>query len=299
MRRPEDRFPMRRDRGGLSPWRESDFQGPSSFFEASPWQSMRRMQEDMDRLFGLFFGGQGGQGGQAGALAQSGAGTGSQAQAALQWAPSVDISESDREWVIEAELPGVSRDDIDLQAQQGYLILSAETRQEQETPGGRGTQQAGATSQGGQTGQSAQGRQYHRRERRYGYFQRVIPLPENVNEDQITCEFRNGVLTVHVPKTERARPQSRRIPIQDVDRLPSETASGRLRSEAEIEMTEDEDAAAQDRALAGAKGGQTSGSRRSAASAQTTGNAAAREGGTTGSRSRGGSQSGRSKKSGS
>jgi len=248
---------------------------------------MRRMQEDMDRLFNIFFGGQGGQ---AGAPAQSGTG---QAQAALQWAPSVDISETDREWRIEAELPGVSRDDIDLQVQQGYLILSAETRQEEETPAPGGGRQAG------QIGQGAQSRQYHRRERRYGYFQRVIPLPENVSEDQITCEFRNGVLAVHVPKTEPARPQARRIPIQEVDRLPSETASGRLRTEAEIEMTEDEDAAAEDhRAMAGAKGGRASSSGRSAPAAQAAGNASGGEGGAAASGSRGGAQSSRSKKTG-
>jgi len=225
MRRNEDRFPVRR----TSDWSLA----PNEFnvSSASPWQMMRRMQEDMDRLFGHLFGDTSGSTGLAGSSAPP-------AQAVQQWAPSVDVSQTNREWCIEADLPGVKKDQIEVSVQDGQLMLSAQMRQESD-------QGPDGTAQGDQ-------RQYHRRERRYGYYQRVIPLPENIDERNIRCEFRNGVLTVHVPKTQQAQQGPRRIPIYDVDHLPSETASGRQRSEAELEMTEDEDAPA----MAGAKGGE-------------------------------------------
>src|SRR4051794_17142287 len=126
----------RNDDYSLSRWQperglaRGDFwSNPSSFFTASPWQAMRRMQEDMDRIFGQFFGQQGGIGG---ALAQAG----------QQWAPNVDISQTDREWLIEADLPGVRRDDIDIQVQNHYLVLRAEMRQDE--PQGGQDRQAGA-----------------------------------------------------------------------------------------------------------------------------------------------------------
>lgn len=196
MRRPQER--------GLSIWNEPEM------LAGSPWQMMRRMQEDMDRLFGQFFGGPAGSPG-------GGMTPASQQGAMQQWAPSVDISQNEREWCIEAELPGVNKDDIDVQVQDHHLILSAAMRRESGTPEGEGDQ-----------------RQYHHRERRYGYFQRVIPLPENVSEDQISCQFRNGVLEVHVPKAQQAQPRARRIQVMDV---PAETAGGRTRSQAEIGMT--------------------------------------------------------------
>src|SRR5947209_1763660 len=72
-------------------------------------------------------------GGGPGGGQQAGTGAGL-VRAGQAWAPSVDISQTDREWCIEADLPGVSRDDIDVQVQAGYLILTAEMRQQDETP---------------------------------------------------------------------------------------------------------------------------------------------------------------------
>ena len=230
MRRNEDRFPVRRT-GDLS-LAPNDFSHGST----SPWQMMRRMQEDMDRLFGHFFEGTSGSTGLGGFNVPSLPG-------AQEWTPSVDISQSDREWCIEADLPGVTRDQIEVSVQDRHLMLSAQMRQESDQgPDGSG---------------QGEPRQYHRRERRYGYFQRVIPLPENIDERNIRCEFKNGVLIVHVPKTQQSQGGPRRIPVSDVEHLPSETASGRRRSEAELEMTEEHD----EPALAGAKGGERMGSK--------------------------------------
>jgi HSP20 family protein len=221
MRRNSENLPAR---GGwssdIAPWRES---GGSSWFEGSPWQMMRRMQEDMDRVFGQFLSGQGDQGNTANRTS---------------WAPSVDVSETDREWCIEAELPGVNKDQIEVHVQNHQLIVRAEMRDQQE-------QQPDGDP-----------RRYHYRERRYGYFQRVFPLPESITEDDISCEFRNGVLTVHVPKREPSQPQGRRVPIQDVDKLPSETAGGRMRSPEELLMTGGPEITRREAEMAGAKGGE-------------------------------------------
>ncbi|HTE21024.1 MAG TPA: Hsp20/alpha crystallin family protein [Armatimonadota bacterium] len=181
MRRNSDLFPVRREQDwGFTPWSDFGALTPSNFFGASPWQVMRRMQEDMDRVFNQVF-----------TPALQGA------QQVQQWAPSVDVSQDEKEWLIEAELPGVSQDQIDVQLLNHHLILRAELRQE-EKPQGEGEQQ---------------GRQYQRRERRYGYFERVLPLPQNVDEEAVRCEFVDGVLKLHLPKVAEQKPQIRRIPI--------------------------------------------------------------------------------------
>ncbi len=231
MRRNGDWLPARRSQDwDLSPWSEGSWAQPSSLFSSSPWQMMRRMQEDMDRLFDQVWGGGERQGSPAG---QSGGG--------MQWAPNIDVSQTDREWCIEADLPGVNKDDINVQVQDHHLILTAEMNQEEQPEGGNGQQQ----------------RQYQRRERRYGFFQRVVPLPENTNEEEISCDFRNGVLTVHIPKTEQSQQGARRIPVYSADELPSETATGRRRTRREMEMTEGEEEES-GMAMAGSKGGETS-----------------------------------------
>lgn len=208
MRRSDENLPMRRGQGaGLM---RSDWSDPFFGGTGSPWQMMRRMQEDMDRVFSQFFGG-----------APSGEGGTTPAAGMMQWSPNVDISSTPKEICLEADLPGVNKDDIDVTVQDHHLILKAQMRQEQKEGDGD--------------------RQYHRRERRYGFFQRVIPLPENVKEDDISCEFRDGVLTVHVPRMEQPQQAGRRIPVMSADQLPAETAGGRTRSQAELEMTEDEE----------------------------------------------------------
>jgi len=223
MRRNPDNLPARGGWGSdVAPWRES---GGTSWFEASPWQMMRRMQEDMDRVFGQVLRGPSSQG---------------NPEQRSSWAPSVDVSESDREWCIEAELPGVNKDQIEVHVQNHHLVMRAEMRDQQEQQ-----------PEGDQ-------RRYHYRERRYGYFQRVFPLPESITEEDISCEFRNGVLTVHVPKREPSQAQGRRIPIQDVDTLPSETASGRMRSPEELLMTGGPEITRREAEMAGAKGGEAS-----------------------------------------
>ena len=248
MRRSEDFYPVRRERGDM-------IRSPEDFFGQSPWQAMRRMQEDLDRLFGGFF---------AQDIGMEPARGG---RAMQQWAPSVDVSETDKEWCVEADLPGVRKDDINVELRDNQLTISAEMREELEQgqPAGQQGQQQGTQGQQRAQGQSPQeqGRQYHARERRYGRFVRAMTLPENVNPDQISCDVRDGVLTLHIPKAEDQRRQPRRIPVnaaearERVETLPSETAAGRTRSEQEMEMTEEDE-----EPMAAGRGGQGSASGR-------------------------------------
>jgi HSP20 family protein len=139
---------------------------------------MRRMQDEMDRVFGQFFGGQGpwGQGG-----------GGMQA-----WSPSVDMHETENEYVVRADVPGVEPEDLELLCAEDRLILRGETRREQES----------------------RDRGLLRSERRFGRFERVLPLPPGVQQDQIQASFRNGVLELRIPKSEESRQKIHRIPIQ-------------------------------------------------------------------------------------
>jgi HSP20 family protein len=158
------------------------------------------MQEDMDRVVSQVLGGSAGTGGVPATSGQPGAQT---------WAPSVDISQNDKEWRIEADLPGVKKEDINVEVHTGYLVLGAETRQGEQPQG----QQEGNQGRQGQQGPEGQHRQHTHRERRYGSFRRVLTLPDNLDEENIHCEYQNGVLTVHVPKMEQRAPQHRRIPV--------------------------------------------------------------------------------------
>lgn len=187
MRRNGEFFPVRREQDwGLSPWSETVLFGPSALGNNSPWQTMRRVQEDMDRLFSQLLAspqnaeGQGVQPGSAGTV--------------QRWAPTVDVSHTENEWLIEADLPGVAQENLDVFVQNRHLVIRAELKQEQ-------------------TSGAGQERQYQRRERRYGFFERVFPLPQNVDENGIRCDLRDGVLTVRVPRTVDVRSQVRRIPI--------------------------------------------------------------------------------------
>ncbi len=101
------------------------------------------------------------------------------------WAPSVDISETDDTFEVRAELPGVAKDDLHVSVKENLLTLSGEKRQEN----------AGDDTQN-----------YRRVERRYGSFQRRFTLPSEVATDDIKAEYSNGVLTLSIPKPEAAKP---------------------------------------------------------------------------------------------
>jgi len=251
MRRNDDIFPVRRAGDwNLAPGTETGGFLTAPFSTGSPWQMLRRMQEDMDRLFSQFFEGPAGTGTALAGLQQ-------------QWSPSIDVSEGPNEWRIEADLPGVKKDDIHVHVQNHQLHLRADMRQREETPQGGQTQ--GGQAQGGE-----QQRQYYRRERRYGFLERVMPLPPNADEENIRCELRDGVLRIHLPKVQPAAPQGRRIPIGEGETTRAAqpgriTGAGQTTGQRTFEQPAGTEAATATRGsngrkatVAGTKGGQSS-----------------------------------------
>jgi HSP20 family protein len=102
------------------------------------------------------------------------------------WVPTVDISETDGEYLIKAELPEVKKEDVKVTVEDGVLTLQGERRQEKEEKGKR----------------------YHRVERSYGSFVRSFTLPESVDESGVKAEYKDGVLHLHLPKTEKVKPKA-------------------------------------------------------------------------------------------
>jgi HSP20 family protein len=105
--------------------------------------------------------------------------------------PAIDVAEDESRLVVSAELPGLEKKDIELSVKDGVLMLRGEKRMESEAKEGR----------------------YHRIERRYGSFYRALALPDTVEAGKIDAAFRNGVLTITLPKRPETKPKS--IAIQD------------------------------------------------------------------------------------
>ena len=130
----------------------------------------------------------------------------------LTWVPLGDISETDDAYVVRVDLPGVSRDQIDIQLQDRELVISGEIPDQQGQ--GQQGQDQGQSQQGqGQEQQDqGQGQQQdgnerrHRTQRPTGQFEFRAVLPGDVNPDGVTAQLRDGVLTVNIPKSEAAKP---------------------------------------------------------------------------------------------
>src|SRR5438270_3157629 len=108
-----------------------------------------------------------------------------------EWAPLVDIVEDDNEYLIKAELPEVKKEDVKVTVQNDVLTITGERTYEKEE----------------------KGRKYHRVERAYGSFARSFTLPEDAAGDKVAAEFKDGVLKVHLPKSEKAKPKSIEVKI--------------------------------------------------------------------------------------
>jgi HSP20 family protein len=147
---------------------------PGEFFTMSPITLMRRFTEDIDRAFSRFSG-------------NAGRGSG---QEDFNWIPAVEVRQSGNNLLIHADLPGLSENDVKLEATEEGLVIEGERKQEH------------SREEGG----------WHHSERAYGRFYRLIPLPENARVDEARANFHNGVLevTVPVPVSESKR---RQIPI--------------------------------------------------------------------------------------
>src|SRR5215207_4422639 len=148
-------------------------------FGSEPFMSLHR---EMNRLFDDVFRGSTGQ-------MPSGQGQGSEGGGMIM--PHVDVSETDRELKIYAELPGVSGQDVDVRLEDDVLVIRGEKKFERKD----------------------EKENYHFIERSYGTFQRALRLPFPVDPEQVQARFENGVLTLTVPKTGRQE-RSRRIQVQ-------------------------------------------------------------------------------------
>ena len=112
------------------------------------------------------------------------------ARGLAEWTPVVDITEDDTEYLIQAEIPEVPRDQVQINVENGQLTFTGSRSFEDET----------------------KERKYHRVERAYGSFSRMFALPDDVDAERIHAEYKDGMLLIHMPKSEHARP--RRIEVK-------------------------------------------------------------------------------------
>ena len=103
-----------------------------------------------------------------------------------EWAPLVDITEDEKEYTIKAELPDLKKDDVKISVQNDVLAITGERKYEKEE----------------------KNKKYHRVERAYGSFSRSFTVPEDADADRVSAEFKDGLLQVHLPKSEKVKPKT-------------------------------------------------------------------------------------------
>ncbi len=109
------------------------------------------------------------------------------------WAPAVDIFETDQNVVLKAELPGVDPKDVEVRVENNTLFLKGQRKFENEV----------------------KEENYHRIERSYGSFTRTFALPRTINAGNVSAEYKNGVLTLMMPKREEAKPKTIKINVSN------------------------------------------------------------------------------------
>ncbi len=111
---------------------------------------------------------------------------------ASTWRPAADITETEKEYLIKAELPEVRKEDVKIELSEGVLTISGERKKEKEEKGANEI----------------------RVESFYGTFSRSFALPDDANPDGITAECKDGVVKIHIPKTAEKKQKARKIEIQ-------------------------------------------------------------------------------------
>jgi HSP20 family protein len=138
------------------------------------FKTFREMQRDIDSVFNNFL-------------------TGRQPQPGASLIPSVDVYETDDEYVFEFELPGFKKDDVKVKVEDNVLTVSSEVKEEKKED---------------------KGKNYHIVERRYGSFKRQFSLPEDCEVEKIDAKFENGVLELKVQKKEKEKKKAIDVQIQ-------------------------------------------------------------------------------------
>jgi HSP20 family protein len=147
-----------------------------------PFRDVLSIQDEMNRLFDDFFGRSPGS---IGPISK-------QEWTEGVWTPSVDVSESKDNVIINVEIPGMSKDDVKVSVQDNVLTLSGERKQEKEEKD---------TS-------------YHRIERSYGSFSRSFTLPTSVQPDKVKASYKDGILKIVLPKSEEVKPKQILISVE-------------------------------------------------------------------------------------
>jgi HSP20 family protein len=140
------------------------------FRRRDPFQELLNLRDDMDRLFDTFFGR---------APEENGG----------FWSPTVDIEEDNENYLVKAELPGITKDDIKISVRGNLITLSGERRHTSET------------------------KTFHRIERSYGRFSRTITLPSDVDSDKVKAIYKDGIVMVILPKPESTKPKEIEVKI--------------------------------------------------------------------------------------
>jgi HSP20 family protein len=138
------------------------------------WDPFREFEELQERLSSFF--------GTRVPLVKSG-GEESETFGSTTWAPRVDITEDEKEYVVEAELPGMKKEEVKVTIENGVLSISGERKAEKEE----------------------KGKKHHRVERSYGSFTRSFTLPDTSSAGKVSADFKDGILKVHVPKSEKVQ----------------------------------------------------------------------------------------------
>ena len=111
---------------------------------------------------------------------------------ATSFTPKVDVTESDKEIRVSAELPGIDEKDIDITLTHDSMTIKGEKKEEKED----------------------KGKDYYRMERSYGSFCRTISLPVEIQADKVKANYKKGILTVHIPKSKKALEEKKRIEVK-------------------------------------------------------------------------------------
>jgi len=138
----------------------------------NPWKELEDMQKRLSTIFG-----------------RAPVATGNEKKEAIsvaEWSPLVDITEDEKEYLVKAELPELKKEEIKISVHDDVLSISGERKYEKEE----------------------KGKKYHRVERAYGSFMRSFTLPENADGSKVNAEYKDGVLHIHLPKLEMAKPKA-------------------------------------------------------------------------------------------
>ena len=140
--------------------------------EMAPWSALRELENEFSKMFGDERRGWAG--------------------VPTEWYPSVDLNETDDAYELQADIPGIPKDDIEVVAVDNTVTIKGERKDEHESTG----------------------KGYHRFERQYGSFQRTFEIPGGFESDKVEARYEDGVLHVTLPKREESKPKQLNVKVK-------------------------------------------------------------------------------------